>query len=385
MPDIYLSYSRKDKDFAKRLHEALVRSGREVWVDWLDIPIAAEWMPLIQEAIINSHIFLFVISPDSVASKVCEAEREHAMKFDKRIVPVLYRDLDSGQNAPPEIRAINWHRFQEADDFDTAFAKLETALAFDQEYLNDHTRLLARATEWTKKGRHRDYLLRGVALVEAQYWLSLGHEHDPKPTELHEDFIRTSHQESMRLNERIRRNTGRIGRMLGLTPNRKIFISYRRADSQVFADRIYDRLAKDFPPNSVFYDLFSIELGVDFANVIRQTLSDCAVVLVVIGRQWTTVANPETGEKRLFDVNDFVRLEVETALNHPEVRVIPLLVDGATMPTYAEIPASLKRLVQINGTVIRPGRDFHEDMNVVVKQVRKAQRSIAVDKMQYDS
>lgn len=384
MGHIFLSYSRKDADMLVRLYNALMHSGHTVWVDFADIQPTGDWAQAIRSAIITSDAVIYLISPDSVASNQCSAELEFAIKFEKRIIPVLLRDVDEPDTLHTEIRTRRSINFRETDDFDAAFAELENALSHDPEYISDHTRFLARAEEWVKKGRHRDFLLRGVALAEAENWLKIGKERDPKPSMLHEEYVGASQQESRKLNERLIRSAARMRRLLRIAPVRKIFISYRRADSQLISDRIYDSLTRKFPPNLVFFDIFSIDLGVDFASVIQHTLNQCAVVLVVIGPQWTTLTNETTGEKRLFEANDFVRLEVETALYNPEIRVMPLLVGGVGMPTTAELPLSIKRLVQINGTVIRPGRDFHDDMDNVIQQIIKAQRSIAIDIMRYD-
>lgn len=384
MGHIFLSYSRHDTDMLVKLYNALVHSGRRVWVDFADIQPTGDWHEAIQNGIIASDAFIYLISSDSVNSNQCTAELEFAIKYEKRIIPVLLREVDDLNKLHNEVSSRNWINFRETDDFDAAFAQLEDALAHDPEYINDHTRFLTRAEEWVKKGRHRDYLLRGVALAEAENWLKIGMERDPKPSHLHEEYVAASQQESRQLNERILRGAARMRRILRLAPVRKIFISYRRHDSQLISDRIYDSLTRRFPPDLVFFDIFSIDLGVDFANVIQNTLNQCAVVLVVIGPQWTTLTNETTGEKRLFEANDFVRLEVEMALYNPEIRVMPLLVGGAGMPTTAELPLSIKRLVQMNGTLIRPGRDFHEDMSIVIQQVVKAQRTIAIDMMRYD-
>src|SRR5262245_42929758 len=109
-----------------------------------------------------------------------------------------------------------------------------------------------------------------------------------------------------------------------------IFISYRRADSQDVTGRIYDRLIASFSQNQVFKDVDNIPLGVSFPTHLRQMLGKAGVVLVIIGPTWVTVRD-DTGQRRLDDPNDFVRLEVETALR-ASLPVIPVLVSYARMP-----------------------------------------------------
>ena len=111
---------------------------------------------------------------------------------------------------------------------------------------------------------------------------------------------------------------------------RNIFISYRRADSEGYAGRIYDRLAERFGSDRVFLDVTDIGVGEDFVDAIHQAISCCQVLLVLIGPRWSSIVN-ETGKKRLYDPNDFVRLEVASALENG-LRVIPVLVFGAEMP-----------------------------------------------------
>jgi photosystem II stability/assembly factor-like uncharacterized protein len=114
--------------------------------------------------------------------------------------------------------------------------------------------------------------------------------------------------------------------------------------------RLYDKLAKRYGTQYAFKDVDSIPAGVDFAQHIREVLADCAVTLVVIGRQWMRV-DPETGRPRLFAPHDFVRLEIETALAL-QIPVVPILVEGAQMPAAADLPPSLQILPTLNALEI---------------------------------
>jgi hypothetical protein len=116
-----------------------------------------------------------------------------------------------------------------------------------------------------------------------------------------------------------------------------VFISYRRQESSGLAGRLFDRLAARFGEDRVFMDIDRIELGVDFAEVIAQEVSTCAVLLAVIGPHWLDAADA-AGRRRLEDPDDIVRLEIQAALDR-DIRVIPILVDGATMPR----PQQLRR------------------------------------------
>jgi hypothetical protein len=141
------------------------------------------------------------------------------------------------------------------------------------------------------------------------------------------------------------------GMTVSETDGRGIFLSYRRQESSHVAGRLYDRLADRFGTSQVFMDVAAIEPGVDFAQAINRALSTCQVLLAVIGRQWLT-ATDEWGRRRLDDPHDIVRLEIETALAR-EVRVIPILVEDATMPRWHDLPESLVGLARRNAFIVR--------------------------------
>jgi hypothetical protein len=93
----------------------------------------------------------------------------------------------------------------------------------------------------------------------------------------------------------------------------RIFISYRRTDSQTISGRVHDRLEKVFADKNVFKDVNDILAGKDFRLVLQDAAQQCDIMLVVIGKQWLNSSN-DKGSRRLDDPNDFVRIEVETAL-----------------------------------------------------------------------
>jgi hypothetical protein len=124
-----------------------------------------------------------------------------------------------------------------------------------------------------------------------------------------------------------------------------IFISYRRQDSQSAAGRLADSLKEQLPQAAVFRDVETIEAGVDFVNAINAALESCGVLLAVIGPRWVSIQD-DAGRRRLDDPNDYTRLELAAALARADVRVIPVLVDGASMPDPAALPADLKSLAR---------------------------------------
>ena len=132
----------------------------------------------------------------------------------------------------------------------------------------------------------------------------------------------------------------------------RIFISYRRQETAWPAGRLYDVLVEHFPAEQVFKDVDNIEPGEDFVERITAAVGSCDVLLALIGPQWLTITD-ENGQRRLDDPEDYVRLEIETALTR-KIRVIPILVDDARMPRANELPATLAPLVRRNAVEINP-------------------------------
>ena len=126
----------------------------------------------------------------------------------------------------------------------------------------------------------------------------------------------------------------------------RIFISYRRDDDPFAAGRLYDVLSAKFGADQVFMDLDTLEPGEDFWEVIKEALERADVQLALIGRGWLT-ASDQTGKRRLDAKDDFVRREIALALKGG-LRVIPVLINGATMPPANELPSSIKRLTTRN-------------------------------------
>ncbi|MBI5247839.1 MAG: toll/interleukin-1 receptor domain-containing protein [Elusimicrobia bacterium] len=147
----------------------------------------------------------------------------------------------------------------------------------------------------------------------------------------------------------------------------KVFVSYRRQESQDVTGRICDRLQQALPKTDIFRDVDSIPMGQDFRKVLESAVAGCDVVLVVIGPAWTSAA--VEGRRRLEDPNDYVRIEVETALRRG-IPVVPLLVANAGMPKENELPETLREFVFRNARSVRPDPDFHGDMDRLVRELK---------------
>ncbi len=191
--DLFISYCRRNIEFVQRLHRALTVHHLSVWADWEDIPPTADWWQEIKRGIDRADNFIFVLSPESLSSKVCREELDHAVSRGKRLIPIVWLDVTDA--VPDSLGKLNWIFFRETDDFDGALAKLLTALNSDLEYVRIHTRLLSRAKEWKNGDRDGSFLLRGKQLNAAKTWLEASNQATPHPTQLHQEYIDASIQE----------------------------------------------------------------------------------------------------------------------------------------------------------------------------------------------
>jgi len=129
-----------------------------------------------------------------------------------------------------------------------------------------------------------------------------------------------------------------------------VFISYRRQDAAFPAGWLYEQLVGRFGRSAVFKDVDSIGIGEDFVDVITTSVRSCRTMLAVIGPGWVSAAD-ESSRRRLDQPDDFVRIEIETALGS-NIPLIPVLVMGAAMPRSHELPATLVPLARRNAIEI---------------------------------
>ncbi|MFO7496519.1 MAG: TIR domain-containing protein [Desulfobacterales bacterium] len=146
----------------------------------------------------------------------------------------------------------------------------------------------------------------------------------------------------------------------------KIFISYRRSDSQMVAGRLRESLARRMGDTAIFRDKNSIGAGEDWVRAIEESLTGNAIVLALIGPNWAT-ARDEAGARRLDDPADWNRVELELALKR-SARVIPILIDEARMPRGSDLPGSLGQLARINALKLRDD-DWESDVERLIQVV----------------
>jgi hypothetical protein len=135
-------------------------------------------------------------------------------------------------------------------------------------------------------------------------------------------------------------------------------------DAAAWAGRIHDRLTSRFGREQVFIDVDDIEPGVDFVKTLSDRVGNCDALVAIIGKRWLTIRE-RCFRKRLDNPNDYVRIEIEAALERG-IRVIPILVDGAGMPREVALPRGLKALARRSGIEISHAR-FDSDCERLTK------------------
>jgi hypothetical protein len=133
----------------------------------------------------------------------------------------------------------------------------------------------------------------------------------------------------------------------------RVFISYRRQEAAWQERQLSALLGAELGADRVFKDVDDIKPGDDFVERLLSDVASCDVLLALIGPQWLTITDA-SGQRRIDDPEDFVRLEVETALNLTDVRIIPVLIDDARMPTPQELPKGLAALTRLQAVEIDP-------------------------------
>ena len=178
MAKVFISYSRKDIDFAKSLTAELQKSELDFWIDWEGIPPTVDWWREIEKGIEESDAFLFIISPDSANSKVCGQEIDHSIKNGKRLIPIVLREANT-DDIHPKLKPLNWIFFRETDDFDASIKKLLTSIHTDYEWVETQRRLQVKALEWERNNKENSFLLRGKDLQDAELQLVTNSSKEP--------------------------------------------------------------------------------------------------------------------------------------------------------------------------------------------------------------
>ena len=208
--DLFISYSRQNKQIVSRICSSILERGITTWIDWASIPPSEKWLASIKEAIDQCQIFIFVVSQESINSRICiDEELARALESNKKIIPVVIQDFGASfaqeidQGIVRELRSRNFIYLRETDNFYNGIEKLETTIRTDYSYIKKHTHYLGLARSWETSNESPDQLLRGKALTVAQQWLTRSINKDPRPSSLQISHITAS--------ERFARKKKRVG------------------------------------------------------------------------------------------------------------------------------------------------------------------------------
>src|SRR4051812_38418211 len=255
-PDVFVSYSRRDKDFvADTLLPALVARGKDVWIDLEDIPPAADWRQQVLVGVAAANAVLFVISPDSLSSAVCAEELARAVELHKRLIPVVRREPGAAE-VPAELSRPNWIWLREQDDQARAVATVLEALDTDLEWRDAHSRLAVRTNEWLDHDGDRSFLLRGSDLRAAEAWLTQQAAHEERPTADQTRYVVASRQATTR---RQRLTLAAVGIALGVATALAVLALIQRSQA---IDREHIATSRELAASSLSVLPRDPELGV---------------------------------------------------------------------------------------------------------------------------
>jgi WD40 repeat protein len=249
MTDIFICYDTEDKEIRNSVILSLSRYAKTCWTHDQDIQKGADYGLAIEQGIENADNFFFFISPYSVVSEYCRRELDHALKYNKRVVPLLIAPTPTS-DIPEVLRELQYVDFTDNTcqaDYDSDIDDILNILRREKEYYEQHKKLLARGIKWEIEGRQSAFLLRGHNLDNAQTWLRLNDKREQHPPLL-------LHQQLITASEAAK---GQLGT--------DVFISYSRTDSD-FA-RLLNTSLQEASKNT-WFDQESISTGVDFEKEI---------------------------------------------------------------------------------------------------------------------
>src|SRR5580658_7732014 len=194
---VFISYSRKDMDFADRLESALKARGFEPFIDREEIYAFEDWWRRLQALIAKADTVVFVLSPDAVASREAQREIEYAAALNKRFAPIVCRRVDDPA-VPEALRRLNFIFCEDPARFEAAFDQLAEALQTDIGWIRQHTEYGEAARRWSATGTPGGLLLRSPALEEAERWIASRPRGAPVPTAETQTFVAESRRGATR-------------------------------------------------------------------------------------------------------------------------------------------------------------------------------------------
>lgn len=188
---IFISYSRRDVAFADKLATALKARGMNVMIDHQDLPKLEDWERELARFIREADTVIFIVSNQSLASKVCAWEIQQVVALSKRLAPVLLEYVDH-ERLPASIARINYINFTDSAAFEERADELKRALNTDNAWVKEHTRLAELAQRWTEHGHPEWQLLRGKDFQDAEVWRTGKPSDEAGITSLQHSFLNAS-------------------------------------------------------------------------------------------------------------------------------------------------------------------------------------------------
>jgi len=359
---IFISYRRDDsKHAAGRLfgHLAQKFPTSRIFMDIDKIDPGEKFAEVIKERVESCQILIAVIGPHWLDARDADGKRRldnpedfvrlevsAALERGIRVMPVLVDDAEIPKSTqlPPDLQGIigrqavelSHNRF--ATDAELIIGAINRAFEKAAAAAAEKGRLEAKQRE-----KRRLEALGKLAAGVQERFANQQREREEKNRQKAEQRDKERLEAKQRENERLEAEQ-REKERLEAERSRQIFVSYRREESRRSARSLYDRLCRDFDPKKIFMDINAIALGDDFLKAIEKTVGECDVLIAVIGNNWLT-SKDDHGNRKLDNSEDFVRIEIATALKRG-IRVIPVLVGGASMPSENDLPEDLKPLVR---------------------------------------
>lgn len=245
MSHIFISYAFEDLTLANKIVDALEKDSVEAWINWKSIHKGEDWEQEIYRAIEEADAFLFLISPDSIISQMCNREIAHAVKNGKRILPIVVREIETTR-IPGEVSKYQWILCRkEQDDFDRAIEDIRVTIRTDYEWYKHHTKLQNKALDWEANNNEPGFLLHGKELIDFEKFITANLGKEPAPTELQTNYVGESRAAENR--QRVERDkTSRRLQILGVVLTGMAILAIwfgRQAGTSKSAEQLANELA----------------------------------------------------------------------------------------------------------------------------------------------
>ncbi|GEM_PF-7094589 len=287
--EIFVSYSRLNANFVMEFISKLKNHNIDPWFDIDDIPKGRDWWLEIQKGIDEANAFIFVISSGSLCSEVCNWELAHALKYSKKIIPLLVTDVFADKQLMQELGSLEWDhpsdenkiisasanwkqlkdlnfiRYCDNQNLNKAVDEAILVARTDYDYLNEHKRILNRAREWESNNQKQAFLFTGDEIQVGEVWLEQSKAKNPLPSELHRKYILSSRKNAIKQRRRL---------VIGITVASIIiliatiigFLQYSIANfrakesfSRYLANTAQDELLGTFPERAILLGIEALE------------------------------------------------------------------------------------------------------------------------------